>query len=138
MAILSALRYVRALPLFASSAICVFEHGGCSDATNSCINHFHLHLINNNLDLTSELSSEYEVRRAEVSPNDTLTVAGSYLFVGRFNGHDSIHGFVAPCLQREAQYFRKKIAELTGQPIWDWRADINREMMLRTMNSIRI
>lgn len=137
-AVLNALRYIKSLPLFSSSAICVFEHGGCSDETHSCISHFHLHLIKDEIDLESELRSEFEARRFEISGIHALDVGGPYLLAGRFDGRDTINGFIAACPTRQAQYFRKKIAEITNQRIWDWRTGMNREMMLRAMNSARL
>src|ERR1035441_3956898 len=44
--VLSRLRMLR---IFGPRPLCVFEHGGCGGSTQSCIDHFHLHVVDGSL-----------------------------------------------------------------------------------------
>ena len=125
---------LRQIGVVSSGRVCVFEHGGCGPSqTQSCIDHFHLHLIDPVFDLCSFLEQDYEVERAIVTRDQGLCARGRYLFTGIIDSEDTMNGVVAHPVETERQYFRKKISEVTGQSIWDWHCGMNPNLMLDVM-----
>jgi diadenosine tetraphosphate (Ap4A) HIT family hydrolase len=127
------LRDLNAQSFFGSNGICVFEHGGCGNEPHSCIDHFHLHVVDRQLDLLQSLKAEYDTEEVTVTTESVFPATGRYLFAGCFDQIDKIDGLLVRSPDPETQYFRRKIAELTHQPLWDWRAGINSHLMLRVM-----
>src|SRR5947209_6139161 len=59
-AIIDILEHLRTMPMFSTSRLCVFEHGGCTTDTHSCLEHFHLHVVDASIDLSGHLCAEYK------------------------------------------------------------------------------
>jgi diadenosine tetraphosphate (Ap4A) HIT family hydrolase len=135
--IFSVLAKLRALSVFGPNPLCVFEHGGCGGSSHACIDHFHLHVIDGSIDLSSQLNGDYETEPVVVSPRSTFAASGRYLFTGRVSKPDLIEGTLVRSTELESQYFRRKIAEATGQDGWDWRAGMNPDFMVRVMQAAK-
>jgi diadenosine tetraphosphate (Ap4A) HIT family hydrolase len=130
------LNVVLASAIFPSGAITVFEHGGCHEDTSSCISHFHLHLVDASFDLVSALSDDFPTREVDLSMENDNPNFGRYLCAASFTGGERLKGRLASPLHPESQYFRKLIAEMTGQHLWDWRVGMNKALMVRAMRSL--
>ena len=127
------LQGLRASSLFVGGSMCVFEHGGCKNRTQSCIDHFHLHIVDGTLDLRSYLEAEYVCEDVAVTSEAAFVASTRYLFAGFYDRSHEIKGILARSPEPESQYFRRKIATVTGQAQWDWRAGMNRHLMLKVM-----
>ena len=133
---LRSLRLLEASGIFPSGEISVFEHGGCGRGTSSCIDHCHLHLVDNIYSLQETLSREHSTQPAVVSASTTICERGNYLFAGTFEG-SRITGAYATCAYEPSQYFRRHLAEKRGQGYWNWRMQMNSHWMSKAMEAFR-
>src|ERR1039457_1845058 len=94
--LLRALRVLADSGLFPSGEISVFEHGGCGRGTSSCIDHCHLHLVDNIYSLQETLSRDHVTQPVVISASTTICEPGNYLFAGTFKA-SQITGAYSPC-----------------------------------------
>jgi diadenosine tetraphosphate (Ap4A) HIT family hydrolase len=109
----------------------VFEHAGCRNF-DSCIDHFHLHVVDVRYDVgkaIEHLGSSAVAVTSELG----LQEEGTYLFAARFGKEGVLRGQLARVAEKKDQFFRRAIAAKLGQQDWDWRLGMNRGFMLRLM-----
>jgi hypothetical protein len=115
--------------------LCLFEHAGCQNL-EACIEHFHLHVISGEYDLGSSLA-EFSSESVTIDHSRTVEASNSYLFCGRYAGNGVINGLLAQTDSKVDQFFRRALAKKLQQEVWDWRAGMNPDFMLRLMTEVR-
>lgn len=130
--LLQALNALLTSNLFPSGELCVFEHGGCGNNTNGCVDHCHLHVIDGKYPLEQILAANAEdaipICMSEEHP---LPRFSHYLFAGCFKGGENLCGTLSPSKPLHRQYFRRILAKLTHTGDWNWRLRMNDDWLLR-------
>jgi len=130
-----ALDFLISRNVFKERNVCVFEHGDCAPE-GSCMEHFHLHVIDSKYGLASGLA-ESDSQRVVVSESHTLQIRGRYHFVGTYCGERRLVGLVSTQNTQVHQYFRKVLASIVGESWWDWRESRNPALMERLVREVR-
>lgn len=109
--------------LFSSGSLCVFEHGGRSAETvTGCLEHCHIHVVDGQFDLRTELVSEYaDAKEARLSETDQLSADGGYLFTGIYQGDGRLGGLLVEAPGCGSQFFRRLLATKVRTLDWNWR-----------------
>ncbi len=127
--VLSALSFLESLNVFEGPMLSVFEHGSCKgDASGACLEHAHLHVVSGRFGVVEALQSDHDVARVTFDKERTIACREDYLFAGHFDG-EKIEGVVADAAAEQSQYFRRAIADMIGNPRWDWREMMNPDFM---------
>lgn len=135
--LIALLNELRRTPPFIGRQIVLFEHAGCAGKHSAaCIDHCHLHVIVDMIGIISAFIHQKQTHAARISRDETLRSAGRYLFAGILQENE-IRGFQSEIDVGERQYFRRLIAELVGQDLWNWRIGFNRPYMERLMAAVR-
>ena len=132
--IFRALAFLESSGVFPSGRLAVFEHGGCTRGSASCIDHFHLHVIDSKYSVEPALIADYEVNPLSGDAHGLALPQGGYLFAGGYES-GKIHGSVAQSSDASSQYFRQRLSELAGQPHWNWRLQMNSHWMSGLMEA---
>lgn len=135
-AIFSCLSFLLSLGIFESHALSVFEHGGCGvGGGNGCLEHCHLHVVRETLNIRAQLEVEEDVEPVLVGRDVVFDGGERYLFAGEFHDGEFINGVLARTANAERQYFRRMIARTIGETRWDWREGMNPHFMRRLMEA---
>lgn len=124
--------------LFPSGSLTLFEHGGSGEASCSCIDHCHIHIVDGHFDLSRMLlASRNDVvpwtMYAQGSLNFPLAVP--YLWAAHFDARrqDILDGSVSPSAGLGQQYFRRVLAAWASNFNWDWKLHPHWENIYRLL-----
>jgi hypothetical protein len=111
------------------SSLTFFEHSACP-SEGSCIEHFHVHVIDGavGLETTTGCNNEAQVT---VRQSGASLPAEPYVWIGSYSGGSTLEGLVAPKPRNVEQCFRRRLANHLRQDAWDWRLGMNRSYMTR-------
>ncbi|MEQ1830837.1 MAG: hypothetical protein ABL921_33120 [Pirellula sp.] len=119
--------------LFPSGKLTFFEHGGKSTTDSvSCIDHFHIHVIDGSIDLRRMFVLDYpEVVLVRASEFLDARHSSGYLLAGVFEGGEDIAALRIEKPSCGNQYFRRLLGNRVGSPNWNWRLDYNMSAVQR-------
>ena len=129
------LEFLRTSGIYPSFGLTVFEHGGC-DPLESCMEHFHLHVVDGSIDL-ARFVAPLNAEAREIRALSSFNLEGRYLLVGYYRGEGRIDARVVSGYRSASQFFRRALAALNGSIEWDWRTGMNPDLMLRVLRYFR-
>ena len=128
--ILSTLKCLRGCQSLGVESLFVFEHAGCQNI-DSCIEHFHLHIIDGRHDLTAAFK-DHSVYVTELTEFTELP-SSSYLMALKVEKGGIGPLIISKTAEKRDQFFRRALAEKIGRDVWDWRSGMNPHLMLKLM-----
>jgi len=119
---------LQVLDSFKKTTLFVFEHAGCS-SINSCVEHFHLHVVKAKYDVTWALKN-LDPKLINVTADTGVKNKEPYLLAARVEEGKVLKGYIASVKAKDDQFFRRALAEMIGEKEWDWRIGMNKHFML--------
>lgn len=117
-----------------------FEHGSRCDSGNQLCstNHGHLHLLPLRGDqisaVTAKLGSELLTFKNLPELCDVLTPLQQYIVAFSLGlGSTEVLGTVLEASNAPSQHVRRVVGETLGIACWDWKTDMNRDLLRRTL-----
>lgn len=111
--------------------LAVFEHGGKAEDSSASIDHCHIHVIDGKWKMFETIKWNH----FEYTDNfETMKwkYTDSYLLIGRYAAGKLCVKITMDKIN-EHQYFRKRLAEITGDKRWNWKDDMRYDNMTETM-----
>jgi len=104
----------------------VFEHGGGIDVSeggvSACLEHCHLHIIDGQFDLQSDLAATFpSAAPVAIDRDGAFSADLGYLFAGLYVGEGRISGKIVAKPSCGSQFFRRLLAAKVKSYEWDWR-----------------
>jgi diadenosine tetraphosphate (Ap4A) HIT family hydrolase len=138
--ILGCLNDLAALSIFKSKELTIFEHGGRSGDTCSCLEHCHLHVIDGEYPIEEWLIEDFpDSGPAIFDRESTPPPASSYLFAGNYNlDAFRIRGHYLAWDRPPSQFFRRLLSSKLRLEDWDWHAGMNQDFMVRLVTHVKL
>ncbi len=109
--------------------VSVFQHGVESMSGNGCLDHFHMHLFPQKIDIYDVVDKALNLKA--VSGFENINEKGDYIYFENASEKKGISYMdVVP-----SQLIRKLYVSEAGG-VWDWRSSPNQEKMLRTYRDL--
>jgi len=118
-----AIRQTAALLGISAPELLVFEHGAREPRDGGCgIYHAHLHVVPLNARVDPDWIlglTESRIATGLRTALEAIPTNGSYALCGHWGGEFRWAALTSPL---PSQYLRRRVAQVFGQKIWDWRA----------------